>query len=200
MCLYQNVHAAYHHELLNFNADERDRHVCEVEANGRSSSTLLSPEGDALGAVGIACPLHSCCRVLSREIVFRCGDAPEDEGGLCENAFVEIVFVALAMTGRGDRGGEEGIRDGEEVEEAIDALAVTPTMEFWPEDQPGKRMVVFLEDEDEDEVVEKRGSEGEEEGDEKGGEKRDEVWKENKDRLWDLWNKLSSGFRCKRRG
>ncbi|KAI1209319.1 uncharacterized protein F4807DRAFT_467873 [Annulohypoxylon truncatum] len=136
MCLYQNIHAAYHYELLNVNAAERDNHTCRHEI-------LSSDDGEK-------CLLHSCCRVLGHEVVFRCSRTDKDGGNLCDNAMKEDVFVPLVSKFKsGDNG--KGAAALEVVEEM--ALENSPmelpamTMEFWPEDQPGKIVLVYLEEE-----------------------------------------------------
>ncbi|KAI2463134.1 hypothetical protein F4781DRAFT_144693 [Annulohypoxylon bovei var. microspora] len=129
MCLYQNIHAAYHYELLGLDAAERESHVC--------GHRVPPSEG------GKMCPLHSCCRVLGHDVVFRCDGADED-GGLCGDAVREDVFVPLVSmikSGYTEKGGE-----GWEVEEELENVSVV-TMEFWPEDQPGRVVLVCVEEE-----------------------------------------------------
>ncbi|KAI1371846.1 hypothetical protein F4677DRAFT_463735 [Hypoxylon crocopeplum] len=151
MCLYQNIHTAYHYELLNFDAGEREKHVCKRE--------IIPPEE---GRGEDKCPLHSCC-VLSREVIFRCQEAPRDGEGLCEKALGEDVFVPPVAKGESERRkiGDADFQDkpsseNREHEErviqdqdygAVDQGVSPAMMEFWPEDQPGIKLVVHLEDE-----------------------------------------------------
>ncbi|OTA89082.1 hypothetical protein M434DRAFT_34569 [Hypoxylon sp. CO27-5] len=159
MCFYQNIHAAFHYERLCFNAAGRESHVCEYEISSHENEP----------SHGKKCPLHSCCRLLDREIVFRCRDAWGREE-MCENAFGEDVFVPLVMSNRNkSKGGKylscggnkraetrkdkgDGSLGGipkvcvDQSSEILCREMSTATMEFWPEDESG-RIVVYLEDE-----------------------------------------------------
>ncbi|KAI1100811.1 hypothetical protein F4804DRAFT_335850 [Jackrogersella minutella] len=156
MCLYQNIHAAYHYELLSLDAAERESHACRYER--------LIPQGE-LGSTedGEKCPLHSCCHILGQEVLFWCSNA-EDDGSVCGHALAEDVFVPLVIGKREDEEGDSGHEEA--VEEVVVEFAaeVAPSrnaagrkvlprevppamMQFWPEDQPGKIIAIYLEDE-----------------------------------------------------
>ncbi|KAI0829541.1 hypothetical protein F5Y06DRAFT_302061 [Hypoxylon sp. FL0890] len=170
MCLYQDIHAAYHYELLGFDATERESHVCEYE--------ILSPEKETGHSENKKCPLHSCCRVLSRDVIFRC-QAARGEEQVCELALGEVVFVPLSarhrngdMTnrrvdfrvtkqvctgGEGEKAHPRVDLNGNTNRAAIDRdelpnepssqMLPVPTMEFWPDDEPGRIVTIFLKDE-----------------------------------------------------
>ncbi|KAI0150106.1 hypothetical protein F4776DRAFT_604560 [Hypoxylon sp. NC0597] len=172
MCFYQNIHAAFHYEHLCFTTAERESHVCEYEIP-------LHEKGFGQGK---ECPLHSCCRVLDREVIFRCHAARGREE-MCENAFGEDVFVPLVMSSRNkSKGGKclayrgnkrtetrknkgQGILEGtskvfmNQRSKIVPGKMPAAVMEFWPDDESG-RIVVHLEDEflqDQNEVIEPRG-------------------------------------------
>ncbi|KAI1404364.1 hypothetical protein F4819DRAFT_483759 [Hypoxylon fuscum] len=170
MCHYQVIHAAFHYELLNFDTAEQERHICEHKISSKESEVVS----------GEKCPLHSCCRVLGREVVFRCQDFKKDgEDGeeTCESALIEDVFIPL-KTERSEsqsitkkRGDAEFHQDKQlqQNQEQIfpdmsgaGADVSPPTMEFWFEDQPGRMVVVYLEDEVLQEL--QHGGEGERSG------------------------------------
>ncbi|KAI1078975.1 hypothetical protein F5B20DRAFT_590974 [Whalleya microplaca] len=83
MCYVQNIHTSEHHNLLNLDAAERERHACDRRR-----------PRDSFGG---ECTLHACCRVHS-EIVIRCSRA-EPCGEL--DAIEEEVFVPAPARGRG---------------------------------------------------------------------------------------------------
>lgn len=138
MCLYQNIHAARHYELLNVNATERDNHTCEYEESS-------SEEGEK-------CTLHSCCRILGHEVIFRCSGASEDGRNLCSDAMKEDVFVPVKSTAS-IRLKEKGVQavvaetPNDIEEETVLEPSAEVAMEFWPEDQPGKVVRIYLEGE-----------------------------------------------------
>ncbi|KAI1451842.1 hypothetical protein F4805DRAFT_70701 [Annulohypoxylon moriforme] len=129
MCLYQDIHAAQHYELLSVDAVERDKHIC-------GHKILSSVDGEE-------CLLHSCCRVLGHEVLFRCSGAGGGSGELCDNAMKEDVFVPPASRCVAKGGTDLGI--GEVVEPSL-SEGSPMTMEFWLEDQPGKVVLVYSEE------------------------------------------------------
>ncbi|KAI1089408.1 hypothetical protein F5B19DRAFT_467416 [Rostrohypoxylon terebratum] len=135
MCLYQNIHAARHYELLNVNTAERDNHTCEYEAS-------TSGEGEK-------CPLHSCCRVLGHEVIFKCSSANQHGGNLCDDAMKEDVFVPLkymaeVVSEKRNACLVAETQNGIE-EETVSEPVGNVMMEFWSEDQPGKVTMLYLE-------------------------------------------------------
>ncbi|KAI0377624.1 hypothetical protein F5Y04DRAFT_291687 [Hypomontagnella monticulosa] len=140
MCLYQNIHAAFHHELLNVNAAEQECHKCDHQVSVD---------------IGEECVLHSCCRVLGRETVIRCPDNTGDDEELCVNALVEVVFVPLVMRDEEPAECNETISEIAPKDEIdSDATEAEPIemMEFWPEDEPGKVVMVYFDDKVDDNV------------------------------------------------
>lgn len=151
MCHYQDIHAASHHELLNFDLLQQKSHTCE-------HGVLTRKEGE-----GKKCPLHSCC-LLRREIVFQCTNSTESGKGRCEKAYAEVVFVppeierkestcssGILTWGKKARY-QQGKKPEENKQKALsDSVEVktetltVPAMEFWIEDQPERVVRVYFE-------------------------------------------------------
>ncbi|KAI1771229.1 hypothetical protein F4818DRAFT_430552 [Hypoxylon cercidicola] len=150
MCHYQDIHAAYHHKHLNLDLTEQKSHTCKHR--------VLTHEGGD----GEKCLLYSCC-LLRREVIFQCPGFTEPGQETCDKIYAEIVFVPPETERKenipGQRLGEKAKHYQSKESEDIDRGALvslddaerempsSPNMEFWPEDQPGQIVKVYLEDE-----------------------------------------------------
>ncbi|KAI1182682.1 hypothetical protein F5B17DRAFT_419461 [Nemania serpens] len=166
MCFYQNVHSTPHFALLNFDARERESHICGL-AYADFSSGSGSGSGVGKGA-GDLCLEHSCCRVRRLVVVQSCkvGGPRLEDDELCPRAYVEDVFVPVLKDGEDEHEGERsGIGSGEihtdtvtrdgdrETGEGgggggggvVDAIDDAIIMEFWPEDRPSVVVRVYSE-------------------------------------------------------
>ncbi|KAI0466284.1 hypothetical protein F4859DRAFT_332454 [Xylaria cf. heliscus] len=142
MCYHQNVHAAFHYELLSVDARERERHDCLFQcpkANARTAGGRCA---------GKKCSLHSCCWV-SKVVVIRCrgvvarekeGGYEGDDGQVCSRLFVEDVFVPLPDRGNDDFWDVDAC-PSETSAGQLWGEASKPILEFWPED--GAPRLVF---------------------------------------------------------
>ncbi|KAK8097775.1 uncharacterized protein PG998_013261 [Apiospora kogelbergensis] len=130
MCYTQIVHHCFHADKISFHAEERESHVCDVEC---------WPYDE-----GYKCPAHTCCWIVLENDIYSCDERMSD--GTCIQMMEDEVFVQeqdeteeekKMMNEAQERPGVAAA-DIEEGEEAC--------MEFWPEDQEGKAVLVFLED------------------------------------------------------
>jgi hypothetical protein len=88
----------------------------EREHHGCDTGRGCNPYSDGAGR---PCPLHSCCWVRI-DVANTCEERTAD--GMCAKLMDEEIFLPREM-------------ESEEV-----------CMEFWPEDEAGKKVFVFLED------------------------------------------------------
>ncbi|KAK8068903.1 hypothetical protein PG994_005519 [Apiospora phragmitis] len=127
MCYTQIVHHCYHAEQISFHADEREKDVCDLEC---------WPYDE-----GYKCPAHTCCWVVLESEVFSCDERRSD--GTCRKMMEDEVFVQEQdeeyETIRSEV--QEPKNKATEIEGEDEAC-----MEFWPDDQEGKAVMVFLED------------------------------------------------------
>ncbi|KAI0449650.1 hypothetical protein F5B21DRAFT_519897 [Xylaria acuta] len=147
MCYHQNVHTAFHYELLSLDAREREGHACQFRWPGTNGGK------SGLKGVGEKCLLHSCCWV-SRVVVLSCcqaGFGEYDGGGgggneVCSRLFVEDVFVPLP-DGGGRKEKEKGVLDPVDAcpnptGAGTRAAVARPMVKFWPRD--GHRSGVLM--------------------------------------------------------
>ncbi|KAK6846298.1 hypothetical protein PG987_001486 [Apiospora arundinis] len=128
MCYTQIVHHCFHADQISFHADEREKHICDLEC---------WPYDE-----GYKCPAHSCCWVVLENDVFSCDERRSD--GTCIKMMEDEVFVQEKdeEEGEGNMNEEQNHPDEATPAEVEDEAC----MEFWPEDQEGKGVLVFLED------------------------------------------------------
>jgi len=128
MCYTQIVHHCYHADNISFHADEREKHVCDVEC---------WPYDE-----GYKCPAHTCCWIVLENDVYSCDERRSD--GTCIKMMEDEVFVQEEDETEQEKrmNGEQNQPDGAAYIEGGDEAC----MEFWPEDQEGKAVLVFLED------------------------------------------------------
>jgi len=131
MCYTQIVHHCFHADQISFHADEREKHVCNLEC---------WPYDE-----GYKCPVHTCCWIVLENDVFTCDERQKD--GTCRKMMEDEVFVQEAY--EEEQGKKE---NGNQIQQDRAAGAEVDDeeahMEFWPEDQEGKAVLVFLEDEE----------------------------------------------------
>ncbi|KAK7975447.1 hypothetical protein PG989_013910 [Apiospora arundinis] len=128
MCYTQIVHHCFHADQISFHADEREKHICDLEC---------WPYDE-----GYKCPAHSCCWVVLENDVFSCDERRSD--GTCIKMMEDEVFVQEKDD---EEGGERMNEEKNHLDEATQAeVEDEACMEFWPEDQEGKGVLVFLED------------------------------------------------------
>ncbi|KAK7931246.1 hypothetical protein PG985_001958 [Apiospora marii] len=122
MCYTQIVHHCFHADQISFHADERESHVCDL---------AYWPYDE-----GYKCPVHTCCWIVLENDVFTCDERQTD--GTCRKMMEDEVFVQEIDEEEEDEKENEDTKTEAEDDEAC--------MEFWPEDQEGKAVLVFLED------------------------------------------------------
>ena len=127
MCYTQIVHHCFHADQISFHADEREKHVCDLEC---------WPYDE-----GYKCPAHTCCWIVFESDVFTCDERQKD--GTCRKMMEDEVFVQEPDEEEDSKG--EKKENGDATTEVEDDEVC---MEFWPEDQEGKAVLVFLEDGD----------------------------------------------------
>ncbi|KAK8044461.1 hypothetical protein PG993_004485 [Apiospora rasikravindrae] len=136
MCYTQIVHHCCHADQISFHADERERHVCDLPCWSYN--------------VGYKCPAHSCCWIVLEMDVFSCDERQKD--GTCRNMMEDEVFVQEEEDEEVEQKEKKNYAEQEKQKAAteIEGEEDEVCMEFWPEDQEGKAVLVFLEDEDVD--------------------------------------------------
>ncbi|KAI8629817.1 hypothetical protein F5Y19DRAFT_432090 [Xylariaceae sp. FL1651] len=187
MCYYQNIHTTYHHGLLNIDAPQREQHRC-----GHRYPDYKADK----------CPMHTCCQLTREVIIScqdvaevdpnlalntrpllgekvlgvdktgEYGTGNWSDGDVCENAFLEDVFVPfleeekwllLGVRDNGNREDHRGV-SGDRADTRLDAIAngrtamtdsskskdagenKYPSLEFWSHDHPGITTRVYPDD------------------------------------------------------
>ncbi|CAJ2499732.1 Uu.00g025850.m01.CDS01 [Anthostomella pinea] len=169
MCFYQNIHECYHYDLLSLHASERESHKCRRVFRGESAG------GGVKCALHTCCRFSREVIVPCGHAAELGGKQELGQEQLCAgDSFGEDVFVPFGGDESGrpglwlgfEYGAFEGEGEGEEGAEARatpkeviwdcdcdtdDADAASSagsavSMDFWPEDEPGKTVRVFLDD------------------------------------------------------
>ncbi|KAI1193141.1 hypothetical protein F5X97DRAFT_328876 [Nemania serpens] len=165
MCYYQNIHSTPHFALLNFDARERECHLCGLAYPDPSSGS--APGSGPGDNPGDKCFAHSCCQVRRLVVIRSCkvGGARLEDDELCPQAFIEDVFVPVTeevteeeqekLEGKGKEGREgkvhtnpvqdEDKTNAEGGDVVPDTVSDSMIMEFWPEDRPSVVVMVYCE-------------------------------------------------------